>query len=168
VDIIRSSTQETGKNSNTKCCENSNGSPDGRIIWKLQPVKVRGLTPEPLFTLPSNVLSPPQPIPALIKEEMRQLEPPSNLEIKSESSYEEEPVEPEEYEKPEEPKETILPTIEGLSSIKEPPEAEVEVGPLQQPEPFNESLTSMFEHPLTHQLKNQVKNRYICTIYIYI
>jgi len=32
---------------------------DGRIVWKLQPVKVRGLTPEPLFTLPSNVLSPP-------------------------------------------------------------------------------------------------------------
>jgi hypothetical protein len=37
--------------------------PDGRIVWKLQPVKVRGLTPEPLFTLPSNILSPPQPIP---------------------------------------------------------------------------------------------------------
>jgi len=34
--------------------------PDGRIVWKLQPVRVRGLTPEPLFTLPSNILSPPQ------------------------------------------------------------------------------------------------------------
>jgi len=82
VDIIRSPTQETGKNSNAECCKNSHGSPDGRIVWKLQPVKVRGLTPEPLFTLPSNVLSPSQPIPALIKEEMRELEPPSNLEVK--------------------------------------------------------------------------------------
>jgi len=108
--------------------------PDGRIIWKLQPVKVRGLTPEPLFTLPSNILSPPQPIPALIKEEMRQLEPPSNLEplsyveVKSERPYEEE-------------REPIFPTIEELSSIKEPSEAEE--GPLDQPALFNESLTPM-------------------------
>jgi hypothetical protein len=53
---------------------------------------------------------------------MRQLEPPLNLEVKTERSYEEESpdaaakLSPE----PEELKETILPTVEGLSSIGEP------------------------------------------------
>jgi len=62
--------------------------PDGRIIWRLEPVKIRGLIPESTYT--------PTPSEASPRE------------------YKEE------YEELLEPKETVLPTVEGLSSIGEP------------------------------------------------
>jgi len=90
--------------------------PDGRIIWRLEPVKIRGLIPESTYTpTPSFARILPQP-PRLLPPEVK-------LELPEASPREYK----EEYEELLEPKETVLPTVEGLSSIGEP---------LQEPSPI--------------------------------